>query len=105
MKPSLKRTASLHLKIDGWNTNDRFLLGVCLFSGAFAVSFREGKNIQKQHQRLGSYMYVVKPLGLGSFKGLEAIVVIRQSNGWTKIWVLGLQQLVYPSACRIATYV
>ena len=30
--PSLKQTASLHLKMDGWNTN--FLLGPGLFSGA-----------------------------------------------------------------------
>ena len=37
--PSLKLTASLHLKIDGWNT---FLLGrLGLFPVAFAVSFRE----------------------------------------------------------------
>ena len=36
--PSLKLTFS-HLKMDGWNTT--LLLGVCPFSGAFAVSFRE----------------------------------------------------------------
>ena len=35
--PSLKLT--WHLKMDGWNTC--FLLGPSLFSGAFAVSFRE----------------------------------------------------------------
>ena len=35
---SLKLTS--HLKMDGWNTS--FLLGFGLFSGAFAVSFREG---------------------------------------------------------------
>ena len=37
--PSLKLTFS-HLKMDGWNVS--FLLGCGLFSGAFAVSFREG---------------------------------------------------------------
>ena len=37
---ALKLTASLHLKIDGWNMN--FLLGFGLFSGAMFVSFREG---------------------------------------------------------------
>ena len=32
--PSLKLTASLHLKMDGWNTTCSFLLGFGLFSGA-----------------------------------------------------------------------
>ena len=45
--PSLKLTFS-HLKMDGWKIN--FLLGAGLFSGAFAVSFREGTSgIQKIH--------------------------------------------------------
>ena len=35
---SLEPIASLYLKMDAWNT---FLLGPGLFSGAFAVSFRE----------------------------------------------------------------
>ena len=40
--PSLKLTASLHPKIDGWKML-HFLLGEkALFSGAFAVSVREG---------------------------------------------------------------
>ena len=52
--PSLKLTASLHLKMDGWNTRyTSFLLGPGLFPGAFAVSFREciylHMNIQPQH--------------------------------------------------------
>ncbi len=38
--PSLKLTASLPLKMDGWKM-DPFLLDFGLFSGAFAVSFRE----------------------------------------------------------------
>ena len=39
---SLKLTFS-HLKMDGWFRRDSFLLGQKgLFSGAFAVSFREG---------------------------------------------------------------
>ena len=38
--PSLKLTASLPLKINGWKMKD-FLLGLGLCSGAFAVSFRE----------------------------------------------------------------
>ena len=37
---SLKLTASLPLKMDGWNTILSYRAG--LFSGAFAVSFREG---------------------------------------------------------------
>ena len=37
--PSLKLT--WHLK-NGWLEDDPFLLGFTLFSGAFAVSFREG---------------------------------------------------------------
>ncbi len=37
--PSLKLTASLHLKMDGWNTS--FLLGLPIFRGY--VSFGEGK--------------------------------------------------------------
>ena len=37
--PSLKLTASLPLKMDGWNTIVSFWDG--LFSGALAVSFRE----------------------------------------------------------------
>ena len=45
--PSLKLTASFHLKMDGWNTTYYFPIGALgLFSGAmyraFAVSFREG---------------------------------------------------------------
>ena len=36
------KTNSSHLKMDGWNTS--FLLGPGLFSGALAVSFREGKD-------------------------------------------------------------
>ena len=36
--PSLKLTASLHLKMDGWSWNTSFLLGRCY------VSFREGKH-------------------------------------------------------------
>ena len=38
--PSLKLTAILHLKMDGWNTI-RFLLGNPYFQGRL-VSFREG---------------------------------------------------------------
>ena len=38
---TLPETNCLPLKMDGWNTT--FLLGFGLFSGAFAVSFREGK--------------------------------------------------------------
>ena len=38
--PSLKLTASLCLKMDGWNMS--FLLGPGPFSGALAVGFREG---------------------------------------------------------------
>ncbi len=38
---TLPETNSSPLKMDGWNTT--FLLGFGLFSGAFAVSFREGK--------------------------------------------------------------
>ena len=34
--PSLKLTASLHLKMDGWNT--RFLLGWPIFRGRLLVS-------------------------------------------------------------------
>ncbi len=30
----------------GWLEHDPFLLGVCLFSGAFAVSFREGRSFR-----------------------------------------------------------
>ena len=42
---SLKLTASSPLKMDGWNTiHTTFLLGFGLFSGAFAVSFREGRS-------------------------------------------------------------
>ena len=37
---TLPKTNSLPLKMDGWNTT--FLLGPSLFSGALAVSFREG---------------------------------------------------------------
>ena len=37
---TLPETNSSPLKMDGWNTT--FLLGFGLFSGAFAVSFREG---------------------------------------------------------------
>ena len=37
---TLPKTNSSPLKMDGWKTN--FLLGVCLFSWALAVSFREG---------------------------------------------------------------
>ena len=37
---SLKLTASLPLKMDGWNTSLSYWGG--LFSGALAVSFREG---------------------------------------------------------------
>ena len=40
---TLPETNSLHLKMDVWNTS-RFLLGPGLFSGALAVSFREGIN-------------------------------------------------------------
>ena len=44
LKPDLPskhlQTKSLHLKMDGWNNT--FLLGPGLFSGALAVSFREG---------------------------------------------------------------
>ena len=40
--PSLKLTASLPLKIDGW-FRWSFLLGPCLSPGALADSFREGK--------------------------------------------------------------
>ena len=36
-----------HLKIDGWNTTNSFLLGQGLFSGAFAVSFREGLHLHQ----------------------------------------------------------
>ena len=36
---TLPEANSSHLKMDGWNPN--FLLGPGLFSGAFAVSFRE----------------------------------------------------------------
>ena len=47
--PSLKLTASLPLKMDGWNTIvsswQKDAKG--LFSGAFAVSFREGKFVKK----------------------------------------------------------
>ena len=39
MEPSLKLTFS-HLKMDGWKY-DGFLLAKGLFSGAFAVSFRD----------------------------------------------------------------
>ena len=39
--PTLPETNSSPLKMDGWNTT--FLLGFGLFSGAFAVRFREGK--------------------------------------------------------------
>ena len=43
---SLGLTASLHLKMDGWNTN-LFLLGQkAYFSGTFAVSFRECNKIE-----------------------------------------------------------
>ena len=38
---TLPETNSSPLKMDGWNTT--FILGPGLFSGAFAVSFREGK--------------------------------------------------------------
>ena len=38
---TLPETNCLPLEMDGWNTI--FLLGFGLFSGAFAVSFREGK--------------------------------------------------------------
>ena len=37
---TLPETNKSHLKIDGWNTS--FFLGPGLFSGAFAVSLREG---------------------------------------------------------------
>ena len=47
--PSLKLTASLHLKIDGWNIN--FLLGVFSFSGALAVRFREETTIKGSIKR------------------------------------------------------
>ena len=39
---SLKLTWLSHLKMDGWKTICLFLLGPGLFSGALAVSFREG---------------------------------------------------------------
>ena len=42
MIPSVKLTASLHLKMDAWNTFSFPFGALCLFSGAFAVSFREG---------------------------------------------------------------
>ena len=45
MIPSLKLTASLHLKMDGWNTIVSFLGRLGLFfqgaNGAFAVRSRE----------------------------------------------------------------
>ena len=40
---TLPETNSSHLKMDSWNTTCSFLLGPGLFSGAFAVSFRECK--------------------------------------------------------------
>ena len=43
--PSLKLTASLPLKMDGKGILSRFLFGIGLFSGAFAVSFREGRGL------------------------------------------------------------
>ena len=43
---TLPETNELPLKMDGWNTT--FLLGFGLFSGAFAVSFREGKLLVKR---------------------------------------------------------
>ena len=49
---TLPETNSLPLKMDGWNTT--FLLGFSLFSGAFAVSFREGfLNIHRCHRSSG----------------------------------------------------
>ena len=40
---TLPETNSSHLKIDGWNTILSFWGKFGLFSGAFAVSFREGR--------------------------------------------------------------
>ena len=43
---SLELTASLHLKMDGWSPSTfSFPFRMGLLSGAFAVSFREGKRM------------------------------------------------------------
>ena len=56
--PSLKLTFS-YLKIDGWKIT--FLLGPGLFSGAFAVSFREGtvknNSSKPEHSKLSGGIF------------------------------------------------
>ena len=63
--------ASLHLKMDGWNTIPIVSFWeVAYFQVLLLLVSGRVKTFKKQ-PRLGSY--VVKPLGLWSFKGLEAI--------------------------------
>ena len=40
---NLKLTTSSHLEMDGWNRIVSFWVNLGLFSGAFAISFGEGK--------------------------------------------------------------
>ena len=73
--PSLKLIASLHLKMDGWNTIVSFWDG--LFSGVFAVSFRETSLTQEW---IGNGIIVT----IFAFNFNQRILVILHLRDWVR---------------------
>ncbi len=72
---TLPETNSSHLKMDGWNTIVSFWDGLSLFSGAFAVSFREGTILDVSN-------LLTKPHG----------------NFWEKTWSLEARSATFVSS-------
>ena len=75
MQITLKLTASLHLKMDGWNTIVSFWDG--LFSGVFAVSFRETSLTQEW---IGNGIIVT----IFAFNFNQRILVILHLRDWVR---------------------